>query len=372
MNAAALAFLNIRARPMRNLLLTLIVALAIATALTLLVLAESIREGLRAGSDERGADLTVSQRDASDLLSGYVPLSLEPALAAVPGVAGVSGELVLFAPVDGSRQSIVLGWTSDAYFWKGIPLVAGRVPEAGDQRPAVLGAGIAATLQKSVGSTIDVFGEPFHVIGISGYASAMNRSVIVLRLSDLQELAMRNNQVTAFHLALRPDQTRDDIERIKRQIEALGRVVVSPTDQLLRNDRNYEFLQAISRAISVIAFAMGSLSVGSALLMAVNERRREIGILMAIGWSDAKIRAAVVAEGLAIGLFGGAVAIPLVLLASLLFRHLPGIGEILAFRLTPGVAILGIVASILLCAIGSLYPAIRATRMNPSQVLRAA
>lgn len=372
MKAAALALLNIRARPTRNLLLSLIVALAVATALTLLVLADSIREGLRAGSDERGADLTVSQRDASDLLSGYVSQQMEGTLSGTSGVAAVSGELVMFAPVEGSRQSIVLGWTPDAYFWKGIPLVAGRLPEAGDQRPAILGAGIAAALQRNIGSTIDIFGEPFRVVGISGYASAMNRSVIILRLSDLQELAMRSNQVTAFHLSLKPDQSKQDIERIKREIEGLGRVVVSPTDQLLRGDRNYEFLQAVSRAISIIAFAMGSLSVGSALLMAVSERRREIGIMMAIGWSDARIRATVVAEGLVIGVFGGVLAIPLVLLASLLFRHLPGIGEILAFRLAPAMAMLGIVASLLLCGIGSLYPAIRSTRMNPSQVLRAA
>jgi putative ABC transport system permease protein len=371
MNAATLALLNIRARPTRNLLLTLIVALAVATALTLLVLADSIREGLRAGSDERGADLTISQRDAPDLLSGYVPLQLEAGLANIPGVAAVSGELVMFAPVEDSRQSIVLGWTANAHFWKDMPLIEGRLPEAGDEKPTVLGAGIAAALGKNPGSTISIFGEPFRVTGISGYNSAMNRSVIVLRLSDLQDLAMRSTQVTAFHLALQPKQSKQDIDRIKQQIEGLGRVVVSPTDQLLRGDRNYQFLQAVSRAISFIAFAMGSLSVGSALLMAVNERRREIGILMAIGWSDWGIRAAVVAEGIAIGLFGGILAIPLVLLASLLFRHLPGIGEILVLRLTPGVAIFGMIASLGLCAIASLYPAVRATRMNPSQVLRS-
>jgi putative ABC transport system permease protein len=372
MNAVSLALLNIRARPVRNLLLVLIVALAVGTALTLLVLAESISEGLRAGSDERGADLTVSQRDAADLLSGYVPLQLESGLAAVPGVAGVAGELVMFAPVEGSRQSVVLGWAKNAYFWKDVPLTAGRLPDDGDRKPAILGAGIAAALQKGTGSTISIFGESFRVVGISGYSSAMNRSVIVLRLSDLQEIAMRSNQVTAFHLSLKPDQTRQQIDHIKRKIEALGRVVVSPTDQLLRGDRNYQFLQAVSRAISIIAFAMGSLSVGSALLMAVNERRREIGIMMAIGWSDARIRATVLAEALLVGLFGGLFAIPLVFLASLLFRHLPGIGEILSFRLTPVVAMVGVAASVLLCGIGSLYPAVRATRMNPSQVLKTA
>jgi putative ABC transport system permease protein len=183
---------------------------------------------------------------------------------------------------------------------------------------------------------------------------------------------MRNNQVTWFHLALKPGQSHDDLARLIREIEALGRYTVAPTDQLLRHDRNYEFLQAVSRAISLIALVMGSLSVGSALMMAITERRRELGIMMAIGWSDARIRAAVVAEGAALGLAGGVLAIPLVLLASLLFRHLPGIGEILAFRLTAPVALAGIAASLLLSAAGALYPAIAATRMSPSQALRHA
>jgi putative ABC transport system permease protein len=372
MSPLALALLNIRAKRLRNLLLTLIVALATATALTLLVLADSIREGLRTGSDERGTDLTVSQRDAPDVLSGALPARLEQRLAAMPGVASVSGELAMFAPVDNGKQLGVLGWTPQAVFWTAKPLAAGRLPQAADLRPAILGAGAAEALHKTVGDAIEIFGETFRITGIAGYKSALNRSVIVVRLADLEELAMRANQVTWFHLALKPGQDAADVARLTREIEALGRYTVAPTEQLLRHDRNYEFLQAVSRAISIIALAMGSLSVGSALMMAVTERRREIGIMMAIGWSDARIRAAIVAEGAALGLAGGVLAIPLVLLASLLFRHLPGIGEILAFKLTAPVALSGVAAALTLSAIGALYPAVVATRMNPSQALRAA
>ena len=370
MNTLALALLNIRAKPLRNLLLMLIVALAAATALTLLVLADSIREGLRTGSDERGTDLTVSQRDAPDVLSGAVPAQLEDKLAAMPGVASVSGELAMFAPLDSGKQSVVFGWTSNSAFWRTMPLTEGHLPQPADLRPAILGAGVAEALHKKVGDGIDIFGESFRVVGIAGYKSALNRSVIVIRLSDLEELAMRSNQVTWFHLALKPDQGAKDIERLKREIETMGRYSVAPTDQLLRNDRNYEFLTAVSRAISIIALLMGSLSVGSALMMAVTERRREIGIMMAIGWSDVRIRTSVVAEGAALGLSGGLLAIPLVLLASLLFRHLPGIGEILSFKLTAPVALSGIVAAMALSAIGALYPAVTATSMSPSKALR--
>ena len=185
MSPLVLAFLNIRAKPLRNLLLTLIVALAAATALTLLVIADSIREGLRTGSDERGTDLTVSQRDAPDVLSGAVPAQLEQILTAIPGVASVSGELAMFAPLDGGKQSLVFGWTSNSAFWRSMPLASGRLPQPDDVRPAILGAGVGEALQKKAGDYIDIFGEAFRVIGIAGYKSALNRSVIVLRLPDL-------------------------------------------------------------------------------------------------------------------------------------------------------------------------------------------
>ena len=367
-----MAILNLRARPTRSLLLTLIVALALATALTLVVLSRSIQEGIREGYEERGADLTVAQRDASDLLSGYVPQQIEGAIKGIRGVVAVTGELAMFAPLGGSHQSIVVGWTGDAYFWRDMPMKEGRLPVTGDQRPAVLGTGIATTLNKKVGDTIEIFGESFHVIGISGFVSAMNRGLTVLRLADLQDIALRQNQVTAFHIALERVRTTAEVDRIKHEIDGLGRLIVTPTDQLLRTDRNYAFLQAVSHAISLIALAMGLLSVFSALLMAVHERRREIGIMMAIGWSHAKIRTSIVAEGIIIGIFGGLSAIPLVSLAALLFRHLPGIGEFLTFRLSSDLFGLGVFASVLLCIAGSLYPGVRATRMSPSQALRYA
>ena len=327
---------------------------------------------MREGVDERGADLTVAQRDATDVLSGYLPQQLEARIRGVAGVAGVSGELAMFAPVNGSRQSVVLGWSKDADFWRNMPIREGRLPGASDERPIVLGAGIAAALQKKAGDLIDIFGEPFRVTGISGYASALNRSVIVLRLADLQDIAFRQNQVTVFHVALGRGLAAAEVERIKREIEGFGRIAVTPTDQLLRNDRNYQVLKAVSRATSIIALAMGSLSVFSALLMAVHERRREIGIMMAIGWSDWKIRTSIVAEGIIIGIFGGLLGAPLVALASVLFRHLPGIGEFLTFKLSADIYGPGLIASMLLCAAGSLYPALRATWLSPSQALRSA
>ena len=67
----------------------------------------------------------------------------------------------------------------------------------------------------------------------------------------------------------------------------------------------------MSLAISIIALTTAGLSVLNVLLMAVQERTRETGIMMAIGWSDRRIMATIVLEGIITGIAGCAVGVPL-------------------------------------------------------------
>src|ERR1700750_2691798 len=99
MTIAALGLRNLLRRPMRTALLALGIGLPVATALALLALSSSIQQSTDDSVRERGADLTVSQKGAADLFAVFVSASLGPRIAAIPDVAGVAGELVMFAPV---------------------------------------------------------------------------------------------------------------------------------------------------------------------------------------------------------------------------------------------------------------------------------
>ena len=77
MTLALLAYRNLLRRPTRTLLLVLGIALAIATAVALLALSRSIERSTSDSARERGADLSVTQRDASDIFSGFVDADLE-------------------------------------------------------------------------------------------------------------------------------------------------------------------------------------------------------------------------------------------------------------------------------------------------------
>ena len=159
---------------------------------------------------------------------------------------------------------------------------------------------------------------------------------------------------------------------VEKKIEALGPVSVAPTDQLLARDRNLEVLRAVSRAISIIALVTAGLSVLNVLLMAVQERTRETGIMMAIGWSDRRIMAAIVLEGMIIGLAGCVVGVPLGFVACSFFNLLPTIGAYLTFQPSLDVIAPSVAGALLLSALGSLYPAWRAVSMTPADALRRA
>jgi putative ABC transport system permease protein len=370
MNLATLALRNLRRRPGRTAVLVLSVGLAVATALALVALSAGIENSVSKAVDERGADATVSQRETSDVLSGFVPDSLEARLRAVADVIGVAGELAMFAPVERNQQMLILGWSEASFFWPRMPLRDGRRPQPAEGRVALLGPGAAERLNKRVGDVINVFDEAFRVIGITDYASVFNRGLIIVPLRDLQEVGFRQNQVTMFHLEFRRNAPAGKFDRIKSQIEQFGRVLVTPTDQLLRHDRNLAVQKAISRAVSIIALVMGSLSVFSALLTAIQERAREIGIMMAIGWSNRRIMISIVIEGFLVGLIGAIIGIPMGFAASQTLSGLPTIGAYFSFQPTSDMILPSFGFTTLLCILGSIYPAWRATLHAPAEALR--
>ena len=166
-----------------------------------------------------------------------------------------------------------------------------------------------------------------------------------------------------------------DIEehaRIRADIEALGGVMVSTSSETLDNDRNFKILNAVSLAISIIALAMGVLYVLNSLVMATQERTREIGIVAAIGWSDTRIMGSIVIEGLVMCAIGCAFGVLISFFAAFVFPLIPTIGDMISFRPSLRLMATTIAAAFVLCAIGSLYPAWRAISLMPAEALRRA
>jgi putative ABC transport system permease protein len=189
-------------------------------------------------------------------------------------------------------------------------------------------------------------------------------------LADLQDLTFRTGQVTMIQVALQRGLNKSQTERVRKDIAGLGRVAVSVTNEVLESDRNFAVLQAMSLAVSIIALTMGVMNILNTLLMSIQERTREIGIVAAIGWSDRLIVSSIVIEGLLMCAAGCVIGVLLGYLASLLFPLMPTIGDYVELKPSLGLIAPTIIAAFALCAVGSLYPAWRAVRLPPAEALQ--
>ena len=239
----------------------------------------------------------------------------------------------------------------------------------------MLGDVIAETLGASTGDRVELFDEEFLVSGITGYGTAVNRGMAVMHLPVLQEAAFREGQVSYFSVRLRSGLGPTGAAAVRELISAALPVTVSDMQELaqeLQSDRNIAVLQAVSKAISVVAIVMGALNLLATLLLSVQERTREIGMLASIGWSDRLVIALVVLEGLFLGLAGCAGGIVIGITAASFFSAIPALGDIIAFTPRASDIVLPLLFAIPLCAVGSAYPAWRAVRMLPAEALRQA
>jgi putative ABC transport system permease protein len=370
MNLATFAVRNLLRRPLRSSLSIIGIALAVGSAIALMALGQGITRTVDASADERGTSLVVMQRGATDVFSGSLPVRLGAILARVPGVAGVSPELLVFGTAEQRHHVLVVGWSPESFFWRDMPLIAGQRPEATRQRSVVIGDTLAAALGRSVGDKIELFDETFTIAGISGFRSVLNRSLVILPLEELQELTFKPGQVTVFGVRLGSAPDLRIQEQIRQAAEQTAQVAVVETAQIMASDRNLRVLNAISFAIVIVALTSAVVGILNVMLMSVQEKTREIAILAAIGWPRRLIMSLVLLEGLALGGAGCLLGAFLGIAASRFFDFVPAIGRYIAFE--PEFTQVAMVAglALFLSIVGSLYPAWRALAVEPAEALR--
>src|SRR4051794_22981964 len=125
--------------------------------------------------------------------------------------------------------------------------------------------------------------------------------------------------------------------------------------------------------LGIVVFAIVVFSVANTILMSVFERTREIGTLMAMGTTRGRLRAMFMAEGVGIGVIGGALGLLIGASLALLINrgHVmlpppPGytVGYRLQIMLQPPVLITAFLVSFITATISSILPALKASRMK--------
>jgi putative ABC transport system permease protein len=147
-----------------------------------------------------------------------------------------------------------------------------------------------------------------------------------------------------------------------------------PDDFEIITQRAYlEFWQNIERVlrwasflVSSVALLVGGIGITAVMVVAVTERTREIGLRKALGARPRDIALQFLLETLSLTLLGGFIGISLSVGVLLLLRH--GAGLPVAFTLQPFGT--GVVMSVLTGVAAGMFPAVRASRLDPVEALR--
>ncbi len=170
-----------------------------------------------------------------------------------------------------------------------------------------------------------------------------------------------------------PDEVRRALARgaevAPRLDAALPRLQARTIEAFLDSFKQAELVDAFTLAISLLAALVSAIGVANTMLMSVFDRTREIGLLRAVGWSRARIVSMIEAEGLLLALGGGLLGLPLGLALIALAKRMIGLGW-LDVRLDLPLYAQAVGFACLIGVVGSLYPALRASWLEPTEALR--
>jgi putative ABC transport system permease protein len=134
----------------------------------------------------------------------------------------------------------------------------------------------------------------------------------------------------------------------------------------------FDILTYLMLTMTTLAAAAGSIGLTTTMMINVVERRREIGMMRAVGASSLAIAGIFVGEGTLLGILSWSLAVPLSYPAARAISDgvgYPFMGAPLDFRYSIGGGVVWLAIVVLLSALGSLWPALQATRVSVREAL---
>jgi putative ABC transport system permease protein len=167
------------------------------------------------------------------------------------------------------------------------------------------------------------------------------------------------------------------VAQVQDAINKMGFRTFSVLDATKSLRRFFTVLDLFLGIFGSLALAVATLAIINTLVMAVLERRREIGVMKAIGASDGDVKRLFLAEAGAMGFFGGLLGIALgfaigkaINFGTGIYLHRHQLPSEAVWILPPWLIGAAVAFSIVVSLLAGLYPASRAARLDPVQTLK--
>jgi len=371
---------------------TLLAIFGIGLVVAAVVVIASMSAGFQAALRSTGSDhnAIVTQRGSLSELTSWINISNAQTIMTDPRIARDSSgtplascEIVVIASkpkkTDNQPTNITLrGVTPDAFKVRtGIKLVEGRMFAPG-LFEIIVGKKISDRVNGlNIGDTVRVQRKEFKVVGLFTADGSSFESEMWGDYNALGPAVGRNGGCESLTVRLTNPALLSSFDKDLR---------ANPQMQVQADsERTYYENQAggIAAALKILAGFVGIVMGIGAVFGAMNtmyaivsQRTREIGTLRALGFSRFSILLSFVMESVLLAFVGGVLGC---LTALPMNGFTAGTGQTqsfselaFAFRITPGIVIVGMVFALLMGFVGGLLPALRASRMPITKALREA
>ncbi|SDY85233.1 ABC transporter permease [Herbiconiux ginsengi] len=321
-------------------------------------------------------------------------------LAAVPGVLSVEPAVSVradFVQYDGgTRYQSAIG---ELVPGMSLELAAGEQPDASasddqiaipqsfveplgfaDDADAIgktltIGITDAQGTQSTIDATIVGVSEP----GLVGGTSAAPNTALLDALHQTQSVGLTEKAAQTYASAtvrFDPDATDAQIATLKADLKAAGYDGVTVEDQIGSFKTVIDAIILVLNGFAVIALLAAGFGIVNTLLMSVQERTREIGLMKAMGMSGGRVFGLFTIEAVFIGFLGSAIGVVIGMLAGTLANSvlsggllsaLPGLSLVAFDPVSLGVIVLTVMG---IAFLAGTIPALRAARQDPITSLR--
>ena len=405
------AMLAVRAHKLRASLTVLGIVVGVATVIAMVSIVTGFNNSMVRQFQAYGATLVQFQKFSMRFGPGHrsqaernrKDLTLEDALALkqqIPEIRGVSPERYLF---DGttpmlkyrdkeSNAPTVVGAYPDYTLANNHFVDQGRFITDSDIEHATQVAVIGTDVQKALfpretplNKVIELNGWKYTVVGVmedkGGLMGGSNNQWCIVPFStfDHQFPQIKASNGDTIHIATvpyRPDQVNIVVEKGRALLRSRRHVPFNADDDfyILTPDKMIESFQGITRGITgamifiaFISLLIGGVGVMNIMLVSVTERTREIGVRKAVGAFRRDIVLQFLTEATTLALLGGVIGVVLGFAVpagiKMMFAALPAETPLWS-------VLVGLLVSMSVGIFFGLYPAVKASRLDPIEALR--
>lgn len=344
----------------------------VALAVTLMLLLNGLLGGMYAqiGAylDHSPGALVVAQQGVRNLLgaNSLLPPETPERVSADPSVESEIPILSQFVILDlhGRKQpAYMIGYEPGRGGgpWQ---LTSGRPPMADSEM--VFDRVLAQRHKVTLGDSMPVMGRTFTVVGLSEGTASWMTSFFFVRKTAAESL-LQAPGATSF-LLVAPARG-ESVTALRDRLDRLPGVEALLKADMMANDVNLlaRFFSIPLRLMVAIAFLVGTLVVGLVIYTATSERRREYGVLKALGARNRLLYAVVTTQALLAALAGGVIGVGLAYGAA---QMIMGLRPQFLVVLVPLAVAQALGATLLMAALASFFPARLLARLAPADAFR--